>query len=376
MNKNICVCGANGYLGNALVQRLLKQNYFVVGIDNDVKLKWLDECNSVSALPILSTLEKCRSFRKMGKYAHYNIDISKDINRLREVFKAHNFDTIVNLAQMPSAPYSQIDLEHASYTIQNNSLGTVHIAWLMKEYCPDAHIIEIESMGTYNHAINTEIPEGKFTFERKGRSSEPCIFPRQAGSFYHSAKINSMYFLDCCQRFWGLKSTTINQGVVFGITTPEIEESGIYSHLAYDSTFGTAVNRFIIQTMMDRPMTIYGNGNQKRGYLSLNDSIQCLMLFIENPANDMRIVNQLADVYNINQIIDIIKKIKPESTSINMKSPRAETTDDFYYNVCTDALKSFGFKNTRTIEDEISSIFKIVDPDYLNKEQEKFVQWK
>jgi nucleoside-diphosphate-sugar epimerase len=336
----------------------------------------LEECNSVSALPVIPLLEKCRAFRKMGKFVYYNIDISKDVNRLREVFKAHKFDTVVNLAQMPSAPYSQIDLEHTSYTIQNNSIGTVHIAWLMKEYCPDAHIVEVESMGTYNHAINTEIPEGKFVFEFKDRTSEPCIFPRQAGSFYHTSKLNNMYFLDCCQRFWGLKSTTINQGVVFGITTPEIEESGIHSHLSYDSTFGTVANRFIIQTIMNQPMTIYGNGNQKRGYLSLNDSIQCLMLFIENPATDMRIVNQLADVYSINQIVDIIKKIKPDAKSINMESPRSETTDDFYYNVCTDTLKGFGFENTRTIEDEMRSIFDIVDPSFLNKEQEGFVQWK
>ena len=238
------------------------------------------ECKSTSAIPILPLLEKCKKFRKIGRYTHYSINIAEDVDRLREVFETYKFNTIVNLAQMPSAPYSQMDLEHASYTIQNNSIGTINIAYMMKDYCPDAHLIEIESMGTYNHAINTEIPEGKFSFKHEGRQSEPCIFPRQAGSFYHAAKINSIYFLDCCQRFWGLKSTTINQGVVYGNWTPEIEESGIHSHLSYDSTFGTVVNRFIIQSMLDKPLTIYGNGEQKRGYLALNDSIQCLMLFL------------------------------------------------------------------------------------------------
>jgi nucleoside-diphosphate-sugar epimerase len=39
MLKNVLVCGCNGYIGNALVQRLLKQGYDVVGIDNQSKLK-------------------------------------------------------------------------------------------------------------------------------------------------------------------------------------------------------------------------------------------------------------------------------------------------------------------------------------------------
>jgi len=377
MLNTVLVTGSMGYLGNALVQRLLLQDYNVIGIDNNSKIEWLDECNSVSAFPIKSPLEKCREFRKMGRYTHYSLDISKEINRLRELFKKYRFDTIVNLAQMPSAPYSQMDLEHASWTIQNNSLGTVHLSYLMKDYCPDAHLIEIESMGTYNHAINTRIPEGRFTFDYEGRTSEPCIFPRQAGSFYHSAKLNSMYFLDCADRFWGLKSTTINQGVVYGNWTSEIEQSGINSHLAYDTNFGTVVNRFIIQSLMNKPLTIYGKGDQKRGYLALNDSIQCLMLFIENPSEKgMRIVNQLADVYSVNDIASLIKQINPNTKLMYMDSPRAELTEDFYYNVSTDTLKSLGFENTRSILNEMQYMFENINIDDLNKDPETFVQWK
>jgi dTDP-4-dehydrorhamnose reductase len=50
----------------------------------------------------------------LGKYSHYDIDISQDVNKLREIFKKYDFDTIVNLAQMPSAPFAQDDLNKAS----------------------------------------------------------------------------------------------------------------------------------------------------------------------------------------------------------------------------------------------------------------------
>jgi len=71
---------------------------------------------------------------------------------------------------------------------------------MMKEYCPNAHLIEIESMGTFNPAINVDIPENKFQFEYNGRTSEPSIFPKQASSFYHSSKVFNTYLNDCANR--------------------------------------------------------------------------------------------------------------------------------------------------------------------------------
>jgi len=378
MQKYVLVTGSNGYIGNALVQRLLNKGYSVVTIDNDSKLHWLEEVGSRSAIPIKPIIERIIKLKTLGKFiTHYTIDISRDVNRLRKIFKKYKFDTIVNLAQMPAAPYSHIDLEHASWTIQNNTIGTLNLLHMMRDHCPDAHIIEIESMGTYNHAINTDIPEGKFQFEYNGRISEPCIFPKQSGSLYHSSKLFNTYLMDSAYSWWGIKSTAIMQGVVYGEWTPEIEESGLHSHFVYDSTFGTVVNRFIIQSLINNPLTIYGKGDQKRGYLALNDSVQCLMLFIENPAEDFRIVNQLADVYNINEIANKIKELNPNTTFKYMDSPRVEITDDFYYNVSTDTLKGFGFENTRSIDDELKYLYDLIKKENISSlSKEKFIKWR
>lgn len=68
----------------------------------------------MSALPVLTGLKRIKRLRELGIYTHYTLDIAKDVNRLRELFKKYQFGTIVNLAQMPSAPYSQISLDRAS----------------------------------------------------------------------------------------------------------------------------------------------------------------------------------------------------------------------------------------------------------------------
>ena len=52
----------------------------------------------------------------------------------------------------------------------------------------------------------------------------------------------------------------------------------------YDEIFGTVVNRFIAQAVADYPLTVYGKGGQSRGYLNLEDSLQCTYISYKNPA--------------------------------------------------------------------------------------------
>lgn len=245
---------------------------------------------------------------------------------------------------------------------------------MIREHCPDAHLVEIESMGTIKPDVNTAIPENKFQFEYGGRTSEPCIFPKQAGSLYHASKVFNTFLNDCANRWWNMKCTIINQGVVYGNYSNEIEQSKIHSHLSVDESFGTIVNRFIVQAMLNHPLTIYGEGNQKRGFLSLNDSVQCLELFVDNPPEDkeMRIVNQLDEVFTMNEIADKIIEVSKDFfldpiEKMYIDSPRVENTNDFYYNPHTNILDNLGFKQTRSVEDEIRFAFKAIDRSVLKK---------
>jgi nucleoside-diphosphate-sugar epimerase len=50
----IFVLGCDGYLGNALTQRLLVEGHNVIGFDNFWRRKWVKEdMESISAFPIL-----------------------------------------------------------------------------------------------------------------------------------------------------------------------------------------------------------------------------------------------------------------------------------------------------------------------------------
>jgi len=367
MKEEILVCGGNGYIGNGLIQRLLFLGKSVVCVDNDIKEKWTQNVNSISAVKTLSLTEKNKKFNKIGKFKFYRIDIAKEPNQLKALFKKHNFCAVVNLAQQPSAAYSQISLTHSADTLINNNIGTLNLLWIIKEINPEIHYIEIESMGCNQPDINVDIPESNFIFDFNGRTSKPSLFPKRPGSFYHSSKVNNTYLVDCASRFWDLKITAINQGIVYGAYTPEIEETEIYSPLWCDECFGTVVHRFIIQGLLNEDLLVYGLGGQRRGFLALNDSVQCLEMFIQNEQvnkGQVRFVNQLDEVFRIKDVAEkVITALNIDNKIKYIDTPRVECTEDFYYNPHTDIIKALGFEQTRTIEDEVEFCYEIINED-------------
>jgi len=364
----VLIIGSDGYIGNALIQRLLKLKYNVIGIDNLSRRVNVIKCGSESAIKILEPLEKIKKLKEeFGNHLFYTIDIAKDTDRITALIKDNKPETIINLAHMPSGPWSMINRDYSSFTLMNNIIGTNTILWAIKEHCPDCHYITIGSTGEYDHYSNIDIEEGYFSINHNGRQSKEMIYPRRPGSVYHTSKVASTYLIDFFTRSWDLYTTDIMQSVVFGAYTDEIDNTKIYSRFDVDEAFGTVINRFICQAKSKVPLTIYGKGEHKRGFLSLNDSIQALMIAINNrpTKGKTRVWNQLSEWHSINSIASMVQqiglKLGYDVKTTKIKTPRNEITDDHYYNYKTDILKSLGYKPTRTIKEEIEYCFKIVE---------------
>jgi UDP-sulfoquinovose synthase len=366
--KTVLLCGVDGYIGNALCQRLLNEGYEVVGIDNFLRRFWIEhDMKSKSAIPILSMDEKIQRFKKMGDFHFYNIDISKDPSLgLEKIFKMHLPEIIVNLAHIPSGPYSQISREHANTTLKNNILGTNNMLWLVREIVPECHYITIGTTGEYDHYANIDIEEGYIKIKHKGRESVEMIYPRRPGSIYHSSKTASTYLIDFLTRTWMLKCTDVQQSIVFGSYTDDINKSKIYSRLDSDEAGGTVINRFIVQTLIGEPLTIYGEGKHQRGFLSLNDSIQALMIAVKNEpiSGHVQVWNQLSEWHSMNEIAGMVVEVA-ENRGMNIDvrhipSPRTEYTGNHYYKYSTAKLASLGYIPTRTIKQEVDYVFGLL----------------
>jgi len=353
--QKILVLGADGYLGFPLTMRCLHRGHVVHGIDNLSRRNLVKQIGSISATNILSSDDRVSDLGMIGDYTFHEFDIYKNPDLLIKLIKRYKFDTIINLAHNPSAPFSMISQATADKVLTNSISITNSILWDIKEHSPNTHYITIGSTGEYDHTIGVDIEEGYFTFDSDNKTSKKCLFPRQGNSIYHVSKIASTYLIDYLTRIWNLRCTDIMQSIVYGLYTDEIQWYKQTNRCDSDDCFGTVVNRFVVQSLLGAPMTVFGHGMHQRAFLSLNDSIQALEIAINNPAipGQVQTWNQLSEWHSIKNISEIVKSVIPGSTTTNIESPRKEFTGGHYYNLKSDNLKNLGYTPTREMAQEV-----------------------
>jgi UDP-sulfoquinovose synthase len=219
-------------------------------------------------------------------------------------------------------------------------------------------------MGEYG-TPNIDIEEGWLEVEHKGRSQK-FLYPRQAGSLYHTTKVLDTDLLWFYTRTYDLRVTDLMQGPVYGFITPEAEmDARLKPNFHYDDIFGTLLDRFLVQAVSGVPLTVYGKGGQTRGYLDIRDTLQCIELAIKNPVKkgEMRILNQFVEQFSVNQMADRVKAAGDQiGLDVQMKSipnPRKEA-EEHYYNAANTGLKALGLKPHHLTDDVMLQMLKQV----------------
>ncbi|RMG83338.1 MAG: NAD-dependent epimerase/dehydratase family protein [Chloroflexi bacterium] len=354
----VFIAGIDGYLGWALAQYLVAHGHEVAGNDTFYRRKWVEEMGGISAQPIESMDVRLKAFEEnFGKKIEFREGDLMDYDFVKRFFQDFQPEAIVHFGEMPSAPYSMIDQEHCVFTQQNNVIGNLNVIWAMKEVCPDAHLVKLGTMGEYG-TPNVDIPEGFFEIEFRGRKDR-LPFPRQAGSFYHWSKVHDSNNIMFACKIWGLRATDIMQGVVFGTRIDEMgEDPRLRSRLDFDQAFGTAINRFVCQAVIGHPLTVYGVGKQKRGFLPLRDSIQCLTIALENPAEagEYRVFNQFEETYTVTELAQMVKEVGEEcglDVDIHRYDNPRDELGEHYYNPDRQHLIDLGYKPTHDVRAEM-----------------------
>jgi len=359
----VFIAGVDGYLGWSLALYLAARGHEVSGCDLFLRRDWVAETGTQSATPIRRMTERLEAFRdRFGTNLQFRKGDLQDYDFVLNCLRSFQPEAIVHFGEMPSAPYSMIDAQHAIFTHSNNLIGTLNILYGMKETCPDAHLVKLGTMGEYG-TPNIDIPEGFFEIEYRGRK-DTLPFPRQAGSWYHQTKVHDSNNIMFACKTWGVRSTDIMQGVVFGTRIDEMgDDDRLVTRFDFDQCFGTAVNRYCAQAVIGHPLTPYGKGGQKRGFLPLRDSMQCLTLAITNPPKpgEYRVFNQFEEVYNVTELAEKVKKVGEElglNIEIqNLVNPRKEL-EEHYYNPDHQHLLDIGYKPTRDVDQELRIILK------------------
>jgi UDP-sulfoquinovose synthase len=356
----------------------------VIGIDNYFRRNAAVELDCESLIPVPDLIRRTKIWEGIsGKKIEVHIGDIMNYDFLLSIFKKYRPDAVVHYAEQPSAPYSMIDRNKAAFTLQNNLITTLNMIYAVKEVNPECHIIKLGTMGEYG-TPNIDIEEGWLDIEHKGRKDR-FLFPRQAGSLYHTTKVQDTDMLWFYVRTWGLRVTDLMQGPVYGLSTDEADRNpGLMPHYNYDEIFGTVLNRFIVQAVAGYPLTVYGKGNQTRGFLNLRDTMQCVYLSFSQPAErgQLRIFNQMTEPFSVNSLAEKVKKagdrLGYDVTIDCIKNPRVEK-EDHYYNITYTGLLDLGLEPHYLTDDILEGFFLTADKykDRINKEAFfRGIKWK
>lgn len=238
----ILITGSCGFIGTCFALRLLNDGYDVIGIDN------LSRKGSEINLKELMKLNK--------KFTFYNLDLSNR-EKLFELFS--NIGKVDSVFHFASQVAVTTSYQNRILDFNSNALASFNLIEGIKNYFPHAYCLYSSTNKVYGY-LNTNKPVG-------------IKQPLDPYTPYGISKaVGELYFTEYGRKEIGLSTCSLRQSCIYGHHQYGIEDQG---WMAW----------FTIANLFDIPITIYGDGNQIRDLLFIEDLIdlylECLMKRIE-----------------------------------------------------------------------------------------------
>ena len=280
--KKILITGARGFIGSHLANRLQKDGNSVIVLDN------------------LSHQSRT-TLHKDIKFKYGDVRYSADINPLIKWC-----DIVYHLAAEINVDKSIINPQE---TIDTNVIGTMNVLEAVKKY--DKEMIFASTSEIYGSA-------------QTGKMSE--THPLDAQSPYGASKLAADRLCKAYHTTYGTKVKILRNFNTFG---PGQADGG------EGSSYGSVIGIFTRLALASKPMPIFGNGEQARDYMYIDDAINAYILVAEK--------GEYGEEYNagtgvpitINNLVDFIEhNILPNSGHINVDARPGEVDM-----LCADSTK-------------------------------------
>ncbi len=237
------VTGGAGFIGSHLCDRLLAEGHRVVAVD---------DLNSGR----IANLSEARGYGQA--FTFFNMDIRAE--GLRSLFERHRPEVVMHLAAQPSVPDSVKDPVHDANV---NVMGLLNVL----ECCVGTGVRKVvfAASGGTIYGEPRKIPTRE-TAVGSGRPISPYGISKRVGVDY----------LAHYERFRGIAATSLALANVYGPRQDPHGEAGVVAIFASKMLTG------------ERP-TIFGDGNQTRDYVFVDDVVHAFALAAER--GDGRLVN-------------------------------------------------------------------------------------
>lgn len=252
--KKILITGGAGFIGSNIAKYYLDKGVKVIIIDNlsrkgsDLNLKWL---------------------KTQGNFEFQKLDI-RNYKALENVFKKNkDIDVVFHEAAQVAVTTSVINPRE---DFEVNILGTFNVLEALRHYLPKSILIYASTNKVYGALENLKVVEKKTRYEFQDKKFKKGIsenYPLDFHSPYGCSKGSADQYIRDYSRIYGLKTIVFRQSCIYGERQFGVEDQGW-------------VAWFIIATLLNKKLTIYGNGKQLRDLLFVDDLIKAYDLAIKN----------------------------------------------------------------------------------------------
>ena len=324
------VTGGAGFIGCNVVKHFARKGYNITVFDNlsretaHVNLAYMYSNN----IP----------------FTFVNGDIT-DKKQLEAVFKKEPFDVVIHLAAQVAVTLSVKDPEHDFYT---NALGTFNVLESVRKYCPDAVFINASTNKVYGKSCDDKVIEQKrrYVYEDgiKGISENNAL---EFYSPYGCSKgVADQYAIDYA-RIYGLKTVTVRQSCIYGVHQIGIEDQG---WIAW----------FILASMNNKEINVYGNGKQVRDVLFVSDLVDLYEKIINNisvaKGHAFNIGGGMDNAVSLLEFFDILGGIRAEALKLSFTSWRPGDQKIFISDN-SKAEKLLGFKPQVSVKEGTEKLY-------------------
>ena len=333
----VIVLGGDGFCGWPTSLHLSQLGHDVIIVDNLSRRKIDVELEVESLTPIRPLGERLAAWKEItGKEIRFeNFTVGENYHRLLTLIRTEKPDAIIHFAEQRAAPYSMKSSYHKRYTVSNNLNATNDVLAAIVESGQDTHLIHLGTMGVYGYGTaGMKIPEGYLTVKvetKEGLQDQEILYPANPGSIYHMTKTQDQLFFHFYNKNDGVKITDLHQGIVWGTQTEETRlDERLINRFDYDGDYGTVLNRFLMQSAVEYPLSVHGTGGQTRAFIHIQDTCRCIELALENPPQQgerVNILNQMTETHRVRELAEMIAG-KTGAEIAYVENPRKEADEN------------------------------------------------
>lgn len=302
-DKNVVVTGGLGFIGSHLTDRLLEDG------------------NSVTVIDDFST----GSTKNLSMKDHEDLEIIKGSITELDLEKIFNGkDYIFHQAALASVGES---IKDPIKCHEINATGTLRILQAAKK-CNIIKVLNASTSAVYGDNPNMPLKESE--------NPKPL-------SPYAASKISAEYYCQVYTECYGLDTASLRYFNVFG---PRQNPK---------SEYAAVIPRFIHSILSGGNPIIYGDGNQSRDFIYVEDVVEANLLLAESDFTG-QINVATGKSLTINQLLELIGEICDIEIEAEYRDPRQGDIRDSKADISL--LKSLGFKKLTSLKSGLEMTIK------------------